>query len=187
MTQKKYIIGIDLGTTNCTVAYIAPESEGAIEQFAIPQLTGPATQGEEFSLPSFLYFPLEEELKKKQASLDWDSSQKLCVGVYARNRGAEIPARLVSSAKSWLCHSGIDRRGECLPLNGEEEKISPLGVNAELLKHLKEAWNYKNPQAPFSDQQILITVPASFDPSARQLVQEAAEKEKGGEPPFLRG
>lgn len=176
MSNQSYIIGIDLGTTNCTMAYMAPEANATIEQFHIPQITGSKTHGEDPSLPSFLYFPLEEELKKKQTALPWDEDRSLCVGVFAKNRGAEVPARLVSSAKSWLCHSGVDRRENLLPLNGEEEKISPLNACAELLKHLHEAWNQKMPDAPFAEQTVLITVPASFDPGARQLVQEAAEK-----------
>lgn len=176
MSNAQYIIGIDLGTTNCTMAYMPLNKEDAIEQFAIPQVTKAGTQGEDFSLPSFVYFPLEDELKKKHTSMPWDEEGRLPVGLHARNRGAEVPARLVSSAKSWLCHSGIDRRGPILPLNSEEEKISPLDACAALLKHLKEAWKHKMEAAPFDQQQILITVPASFDPSARQLVQEAAEK-----------
>lgn len=175
MTKNSYIIGIDLGTTNCTVAYMKPDSE-AIEQFLIPQLIGPAEQGEFPSLPSFVYFPLEEELAKSCAAIAWDPDRAISVGEYAKLRGAEIPARQVASAKSWLCHSGINRREKLLPLNSEEVKISPLQACTELLKHIHEAWNHKFPQISFKEQQIYITVPASFDPSARQLVQEAANQ-----------
>lgn len=176
MSEKPYIIGIDLGTTNCTMAYQAPDNGGSIQQFHIPQIVGPKSEEADPSLPSFIYFPLEEEIKKKQTTLSWNEARSHCVGVYARNRGAEVPSRFVSSAKSWLSHSDIDRREKILPLNSEGEKISPLDACAEFLKHLSEAWNQKMPQAPFDSQKVLITVPASFDPGARQLVQEAAEK-----------
>lgn len=182
LDSTKYIIGIDLGTTNCTMAFTkaarsieAPE----IEQFSIPQVTAAGVQSEDYSLPSFLYFPVQEELDAKLAGVTWETARKYCVGVFARDRGAELPTRMIASAKSWLCYSGIDRRGKILPLTSEEdnlEKISPLDACASLLRHLREAWETKMPEAPWKEQQILITVPASFDPSARQLVQEAAEK-----------
>lgn len=177
--KAKYIIGIDLGTTNCTMAYShLGEDNPAIQRFQIPQIVTSGTQEEHFSLPSFLYMPLQEELDAKTAAIDWDKSRQFTVGVYARNRGGELPGRLISSAKSWLCHSGIDRRQKILPLNSPEtiEKMSPLEACSELLRHLREAWDQKMHSDAFVEQQILITVPASFDPSARQLVQEAAEK-----------
>lgn len=183
MSKSTYIIGIDLGTTNCTLAYtlleesVDAEGVDAIEQFAIPQLISAGTQGETLSLPSFIYFPLTEELKAKQAAISWDPSSSFGVGAFARDRGAELPSRLIASAKSWLCHGGIDRREALLPYASEdvEHKMSPLDVCSELLRHLREAWDTKMDDH-FVDQQILITVPASFDPSARQLVQEAAAK-----------
>lgn len=170
-----YTIGIDLGTTNCTMAYA--KGEGEITQFLIPQIIAAGNQSDDPSLPSFVYFPLPEELKTKIAGIDWDAERNHCVGIFARERGSELPVRMIASAKSWLCHSGIDRRAAILPLNADEDsdKMSPLEACASLLKHLKEAWNVKMPKAAFNKQKILITVPASFDPSARQLVQEAAE------------
>lgn len=175
--MSQYIIGIDLGTTNCTMAYTLTDGDQVkVEQFSIPQITSSGTQDESFSLPSFLYFALNEEIKSKAAGIEWDSERNYCVGIFARERGAEVPSRLISSAKSWLCHAGVDRRSKILPISTDEgEKISPLEVCACLLKHLQEAWDFKMPQAKFMKQKILITVPASFDPSARQLVQEAAE------------
>jgi molecular chaperone DnaK (HSP70) len=178
MTQ--YIIGIDLGTTNCTMAYTQADPDAdipTIEQFSIPQLTAAGVQSEDFSLPSFIYRPLHEELEAKQAGISWDAARKYCVGIFARNRGAELPARMIASAKSWLCCSGIDRRSKILPTisSDDMEKMSPLEACAELLRHLRESWEEKMPDTPWKEQQILITVPASFDPSARQLVQEAAE------------
>lgn len=177
--STRYIIGIDLGTTNCTLAYSqANIEEPQIQQFQIPQVTLSGSQGEEPFLPSFVYFPLPEELKSGCTQLEWAPKQDYCEGVFARDRGAEIPSRLIASAKSWLCHSGIDRRAKILPISteAEMEKMSPLEACSAFLRHLADAWSYKMVDAPFNQQQILITVPASFDPSARQLVQEAAEK-----------
>lgn len=174
--QKKYIIGIDLGTTNCTMAYAACGEE-SINQYSIPQITASGVQGEHLSLPSFVYLPLHEELKSKVAGIEWDPTRKYCVGVFARERGSELSDRMIASAKSWLCHSGIDRREKLLPVAAEDAsiKMSPLEACSKYIHHLKEAWDQQHPKDPFCDQQILITVPASFDPSARQLVQEAAE------------
>lgn len=177
MPQPKYIIGIDLGTTNCTMAYALLGEKDPIAQFEIPQIIASGTQGELLALPSFIYFPMQEELKAKIAGIEWNNARSHCVGLFASERGQELPARLIASAKSWLCHSGINRREKILPSGAEShlEKMSPLEACSELLLHMKEAWNFKKPQDPFTEQQILITVPASFDPSARQLVQEAAE------------
>lgn len=174
----KYIIGIDLGTTNCTMAYSLAHSEDrTIHQFSIPQIRDAGVQEESATLPSFVYFPLEEEIAAKTVSLAWNPSLHYCVGVFARDRGAELPSRLIASAKSWLCNGGIDRRQKILPVSADENgsKMSPLEACSELLRHLREAWDAKMADDPFVEQQILITVPASFDPSARQLVQEAAE------------
>ncbi|MEM1282080.1 MAG: Hsp70 family protein [Chlamydiota bacterium] len=177
-TNAKYIIGIDLGTTNSTLAYTsADEDTPQIHQFSIPQITAKGTQGEETSLPSFIYLPLDEELETKTVAVDWDPERQYCVGVHARVRGGELSERLIASPKSWLCHSGIDRRESILPITQEDEEVkkSPLDSIALILQHLKESWNQQFTDHPFDQQQILITVPASFDPSARQLVQEAAE------------
>lgn len=172
-----YIIGIDLGTTNSSLAYLSTDEEvPEIHQFAIPQLTSAGSVTEETMLPSFIYFPLEEELNQKAAVLPWIADRKYAVGHYARERGAEAPNRLIHSAKSWLCHSGIDRREKCLP-TGEEPLMSPLEATTAFLTHLKEAWDYKmGKNAAFAEQEILVTVPASFDPAARQLVQDAAKQ-----------
>ena len=181
MSKTKFLVGIDLGTTNCTLSYcLLPnenQKEFQIQQFFIPQITKVGFQEDSPSLPSFIYFPLAEELKAKTAGISWNPSSSLCIGTFAQNRGAELPSRLITSAKSWLCHSGIDRRESSLPLMAEEDinKCSPLHACAELLNHLKEAWDSKM-EAPFVEQTLFITVPASFDPSARQLVQEASQK-----------
>jgi molecular chaperone DnaK (HSP70) len=182
MSKEKFIIGIDLGTTNSTLAYVkyveGTLSTGIpspdIQQFLIPQVTSTGVQESTPTLPSFVYFPLEEELKSKNVGVSWDSTRSFCVGIHARDRGSEMVGRMISSAKSWLCHDGIDRREKLLPLDSEADKMSPVEATAEYLRHLKEAWNQEHNEYPFTEQNILITVPASFDPGARQLVQEAA-------------
>ncbi len=182
MSHPSYIIGIDLGTTNCTLAYTPVEAEEAaplqVSQLDIQQIVNAQTPGNSLSLPSFIYYPLAEELKSKIAEIPWDTARTYAIGTFARDRGAELPTRLIASAKSWLCHPGIDRREKILPLEAEEEgnRMSPLEACAEILRHLREAWDFAMPNAPFRQQHVLVTVPASFDPSARQLVQEAAEQ-----------
>lgn len=178
MSSPVYIIGIDLGTTNCTMSYAPIKIESRqvpdIQSFSIPQFINAQTEGLSLTLPSFIYFPLEEEL----SSLKSNSERSFIVGTHARNRGAEIPSRAISSAKSWLCHQGIDRREKILPQDSDDvsHKMSPLEACAELLRHMRQAWDQIMVDTPFTSQQILVTVPASFDPSARQLVQEAAEQ-----------
>ncbi len=177
--SKKNTIGIDLGTTNCTMAYAPCHSDAVdVSQFPIPQVVAAGELQECLSLPSFIYFPLKEELEAGFAVAGKDSSRHYSIGFFAKERGAEISSRLISSAKSWLCHSGIDRRAPHMPFEFEDNllKMSPLQACSVLLSHLKEAWEEKMPGLPFDDQQILVTMPASFDPSARQLVLEAAQE-----------
>lgn len=179
MDGASFIIGIDFGTTNCTMAYSPmqqDESSASLQQAPLTQAISSNNPGSSFSLPSFIYFPLPEEVQAKVAELPWNPSPTVAIGTYARDRGAELPSRLIASAKSWLCHPGINRREKLLPLESDalENKMSPFEACAEILSHLRQAWNASMPQAPFENQKVLVTVPASFDPSARQLVQEAA-------------
>ena len=182
MTAPSLIIGIDLGTTNCTLSYTSLHPEDNLKpqftQMPIAQMLSAQMPGESLTLPSFIYYPLPEELKAQTVSLPWGSEKAFAIGTFARDRGAELPTRLIASAKSWLCHQGIDRRERILPLEAEEKstRLSPLEACAEILRHLREAWTHVMTEAPFEEQTIYVTVPASFDPSARQLVQEAAEK-----------
>jgi molecular chaperone DnaK (HSP70) len=152
-------IGIDLGTTNCALAYTRSE---AVEMFAIPQFVHPGEMREEPLLPSFLFLDENEQI----------------VGVLAQNKGLENAGRLVSSAKSWLSHPGVDRNGPILPPNAPEGvgKISPVEASRQYLRHLREVWNQKMPDAPFDAHQVLVTVPASFDAVARDLTLKAAEE-----------
>lgn len=183
---KQYIIGIDLGTTNCTLAY-AKIPEGGLRQglpvpeitpMGLPQIVAAGTQDACLQLPSFLYFPLPEEAASKSLGVDWDPSRSHCVGTFSRERGEELPDRLVSSAKSWLCHGGADRRSPILPWMSEsvDKKISPVEACTLYLSHLREVWDLAHPDALFAEQEVLVTVPASFDPAARQMVQEAAKE-----------
>lgn len=176
--MKKTIIGIDLGTTNCTLSYcFLDDPEKNIMQFKIPQIAQANLQDEQFSLPSFIYFPLEEEMTNKIAAVDFEDLKNYCIGLFAKTRGEELPNRVITSAKSWVCFSGIDRRNAFLPqhLENKELLLSPLQACSLLLLHLKNAWNSKNSEHPFDEAEVLITVPASFDPSARELIKEAAE------------
>lgn len=155
-----HIIGIDLGTTNSTLAFSSQE-KGEIAQFAIDQRLSDTLQGKQLSLPSFYLFPLAEEAP--------------IVGIYAKERGSELPERVIASAKSWLCHEMIDRRSAFLPIGECEKKESPIHVCAAFLKHLRNVWESEFPDRPFREESILVTVPASFDPVARSLVLEAAK------------
>lgn len=182
MSSPLYMIGIDLGTTNCTLTYTPLLSEPekgdppSLQSFPISQVLTAHTEGSAFSLPSFIYFPLHEELQAKVLPAPWEG-RPFAVGTFARDRGVEVPTRLIASAKSWLCHTGINRREKILPLEMEEgERMSPVEACAEMLSHLRQAWEREKPEAPLSDQMVLVTVPASFDPSAREFVQEAAKK-----------
>jgi molecular chaperone DnaK (HSP70) len=181
MSQKaSYIIGIDFGTTHSTMAYTSVkggnEAHPVVTQMAIVQVVESQVIHPSCSLPSFIYFPSKEELKAGTTALPWDAERSYTIGDFARTRGAEIPTRLISSAKSWLCHPGIQQKDKILPFESEEneQKMSPVEACANILLHLREAWNFSMPTALFEEQIILITVPASFEPNARQYVQEAA-------------
>ncbi|MBS0355965.1 MAG: Hsp70 family protein [Proteobacteria bacterium] len=179
--SARYTIGIDLGTTHCALSYVdieASDGEKAVQQvLAIPQLNGPGTVDERPLLPSFLYLPHADELADGDLHLPWSRSQDFAVGEFARSRGAATPIRLVSSAKSWLCHAGVDRRAAILPAEASADvpRISPLTASIRYLSHLRDAWNLAHPEAPFAEQDVTVTIPASFDPAARELTAEAAQ------------
>ncbi|MEZ9338210.1 Hsp70 family protein [Vibrio splendidus] len=173
----KFSVGIDLGTTHCVLSYIDTTNEDArVEVMPIPQLTAPGTVETRSQLGSFLYQPHEHEMNSGSRVLPWSSEPKALVGAIARNLGSKTPIRLVASAKSWLCHSGVNRRDAFLPAGSPEEieKVSPLKTTELYLEHLKDAWNHANPEHKLADQDVTITVPASFDPAARDLTAEAA-------------
>ncbi len=180
MSQAKYAIGIDLGTTHSVLSYVdleTPEGDELDEQvLPVPQLTGPGQVESLKQLPSFLYIPHADELGDADKSLPWGGHTQYIGGDFARSKGVKTPIRLVSSAKSWLCHAGMDCRKAFLPLGAPEDvkKVSPLEASAQYLRHLKDAWDQAFPEQPFLEQKVTITVPASFDPAARNLTVEAA-------------
>ncbi len=173
----KFSVGIDLGTTHCVMSFVDTHDEDArVEVMPIPQLTAPGTVETRSQLGSFLYQPHEHEMDPQSRVLPWSSEPKALVGAIARNLGSKTPIRLVASAKSWLCHAGVNRRDAFLPAGSPEEveKVSPLRATELYLEHLKDAWNHANPNHNLADQDVTITVPASFDPAARDLTAEAA-------------
>lgn len=175
--SPKFSVGIDLGTTHCVMSYVDTQDEDArVQVMPIPQLTAPGTVETRSQLGSFLYQPHEHEMNPQSRVLPWSSEPKALVGAIARNLGSKTPIRLVASAKSWLCHAGVNRRDAFLPAGSPEEveKVSPLRATELYLEHLKDAWNHTNPNHNLADQDVTITVPASFDPAARDLTAEAA-------------
>ncbi|HRZ24286.1 MAG TPA: Hsp70 family protein, partial [Candidatus Contendobacter sp.] len=180
MSEARYAVGIDLGTTHCVMAAVdltTSDRDDVVEGIeVIPQLTAPGSVEERSMLPSFLYLPHPDELRAEDRVLPWGEPQPFVVGELARAMGGRTPIRLVSSAKSWLCHPGVDRRAAILPVEAPEEvaRVSPLQASMRYLEHLRAAWDDQHPDAPLADQDVVLTVPASFDPAARELTAEAA-------------
>ncbi len=180
MSEARYAIGIDLGTTHSAVSYVdLAASEGektSLRVLPVTQLTAPGAIEDLDLLPSFLYLPHASELAPGDLALPWNAERDFAVGELARSRGAATPIRLVSSAKSWLCHPGVDRRSPVLPSDAPPEvtRVSPLEASVRYLTHLREAWDQAHPEAPFGEQDVTVTIPASFDPAARELTAEAA-------------
>lgn len=177
----KYSVGIDLGTTHCVLSYIDIENtdddQFVLQVMAIPQLTEPGVVEDKTQLPSFLYQAHEAELAEGETSLPWTAKPEFIVGEIARNLGSKTPIRLVSSAKSWLCHAGVDCKSPILPAEAPEEvpRISPYQASVAYLQHMRDAWDKQYPDAPLAKQDLTLTVPASFDPAARELTVEAAK------------
>src|SRR5271163_271820 len=182
MSASRFVVGIDLGTTNCALAYVdtGRGDDLSCQTLAVPQVVNPGAVELRNLLPSFLYLPGANEQPAGSLKLPWDANRDYCVGEFARNFGSQVPTRLVSSAKSWLCHPGVDRRQPVLPWKAPENgrRVSPLQAATHYLKHLCEAWNHiiaKDVAAHRLEQQdIILTVPASFDAVARELTVEAA-------------
>jgi molecular chaperone DnaK (HSP70) len=181
---SRFVVGIDLGTTNCAVA----AADTALEQpelvtFEVPQVVGPGEVEARATLPSFLLLPSEHEVSPAQMAVPWAKAMSWAVGTMARDRGAELPHRLVSSAKSWLCNPAVDRHAAILPWRGTErvegaetERVSPVEASARYLAHLRAAWDLAHPQDPLAEQDVFLTVPASFDAVARELTVAAARQ-----------
>ncbi len=177
------ILGIDLGTTNSALAVADETGARTVD---ITQVVGPGETAARPTLPSFLLLPSELEVPSAQLQLPWSGPLRYAVGTFARERGAELPHRLVSSAKSWLCNPSIDRTAQVLPFKGAQreldkemeggERVSPVNASARYLAHLRAAWDDANPDDPADEQDVLVTVPASFDPVARELTVVAARE-----------
>lgn len=185
MNKPLYIVSIDLGTTNCAVSYTSIEElknkeKPDIHIFRVPQLIEKSEVADMELFPSFLYIPGNYEITPESYRLPWSEEEHFITGEYAKQLGRFIPGRLVSSAKSWLCHRGVDRTAKILPWSGPKdmEKISPLETSSKYLDHIKKAWNFKiaheNPEKKLEYQDIIITVPASFNEVARTLTVKAA-------------
>jgi len=176
----RFSVGIDLGTTHCVLSYAdldnIDDEAFSPQVMAIPQLTSPGSVEEKQQLPSFLYLAHEAELAEDSTSLPWAAKPDYLVGEIARNLGSKTPIRLVSSAKSWLCHAGVDCKAAVLPAEAPDEvkRVSPFLATTAYLQHLRDAWQSLHPHAPLDQQDVVITVPASFDPAARELTVEAA-------------
>jgi molecular chaperone DnaK (HSP70) len=175
-----FLVGIDLGTSNCAVAFAEADRgpDAPVTDLPIPQLQRPGQLAEQLLLPSCIYFPTEFELPSESVGLPWKSTDKCVVGEFARWQGARVPGRMVSSAKSWLCHTGVDRSAAILPWGAPPDapRISPVRASALFLRHIAAAWRHARPDAPLNEQEIVITVPASFDEAARALTVSAAQE-----------
>lgn len=175
--SAKFAIGIDLGTTNSVLAYTLLDAEQpAVELLPIPQLVAAGTIENRTMLPSFLYLGTTQESASKALDLPGQTGREFAVGELARQRAAEFPDRTVGAAKSWLCHSRVDRHQAILPWGAGDDipRISPVTASRRYLEHLAATWKKAFPQAPLAEQLIVLTVPASFDASARELTREAA-------------
>ncbi len=186
MAAPRFLVGIDLGTTNTVVAFceITDDLENAaVELFPIDQLIGPGEVVRKPLLPSFRYHPAPGQIAASDLTLPWENkpvngdTELAIIGQWARDLGAKVEGRQVSSAKSWLSHPSVDRSEAILPWAGapEVEKVSPVTASASYLNHIRQAWNYRHPSNPLEDQDVVVTVPASFDETARNLTIEAAQ------------
>ena len=179
-SSAKFSVGIDLGTTHCVLSYVdltkTTDDELVQEVMPVPQLTAAGQVETKSQLPSFMYLAHEAEMTATDKALPWSKNPEFLVGDIARNMGGKTPIRLVASAKSWLCHAGVDCKKPILPAEAPEEieRVSPFQATVAYLQHLTEAWKSQHHNAPLSEQDVTITVPASFDPAARELTVEAA-------------
>jgi len=190
VSNPTYIVGIDLGTTHSAVAYtritdldtLPPGEVPTIELFAINQVVSPGETQARPLLPSFLLLPGPHDVPDGALALPWNETMDWTVGEYARERGAELPHRLVTSAKSWLCQTGIDRTQDVLPFDAPEDaqRVSPLEASARYLEQIRNAWNHTLAETDetqrLEEQEIYLTVPASFDAVARELTVQAAQR-----------
>lgn len=174
--HRRFVVGIDLGTTNSALAFVdTSEAEKSPRIFSIPQIVAPSEVEKRDTLPSIHYEPAPGELSSGALRLPW-AEHGHAVGHWARDHGANAPTRLVVSAKSWLSHSGVDRTADFLPWHGAADatKLSPVEASARYLSHLRQSWNYVHPTDLLEEQDVVLTIPASFDEVARELTVTAA-------------
>src|SRR5688500_15589685 len=186
--SARFVIGIDLGPTNSAVAYVDTHAaDPRVRVFEVPQLVAPGEVAPRRQLPSFVYLAGEIDLAPHETALPWSglvSKQQPVVGELARSQGARMASRMIASAKSWLCHPGVDRQAQILPWGeGEGAKLSPIAAQALVLAHVRAAWDHDHPDDPLDEQEVLVTVPASFDEAARELTVQAAAS--AGLPPVV--
>lgn len=181
--SSRFVVGIDLGTSNSALAWCAPDPDPAadpapVSMMPVEQVVAPGAVEARPTLPSVIYVRGQSELPEGALNLPWTADPGYCVGAFAREQGARIPTRMIHSAKSWLCHTGIDREGRFLPHQSQEEdaKRSPVECATLVLEHLRRSWNRVHPDADLAAQDIVLCVPASFDAGARQLTVAAAER-----------
>jgi molecular chaperone DnaK (HSP70) len=180
VAHSRYVVGLDLGTTNSALAFIdAEESPWRIRPFAVPQCVAAGQIEARETLPSFHYQPASGECAAGALRLPWQHRDPgYTVGVFARDQGTLSPSRLINSAKSWLCHPGVDRTADLLPWHGaaDVDRLSPVAVSSRYLQHYREAWDAKFPEHPLAEQEFVLTLPASFDEVARELTVRAAQQ-----------
>ncbi len=178
----RFVVGMDLGTTNSAMAYVDTQASAwRVESFRVPQLIAPGLVEERDVLPSFHYEAAAGESAAGNLRLPWQRQDPhYAMGVYARDQGGKTPGRLIASAKSWLCHTGVDRTASLLPWRGAEdvERLSPVEASSRILRHMRDAWNARFPHAPLAEQDVILTLPASFDEIARELTVQAAAEAK---------
>ena len=180
---SRFVVGIDLGTTNSALACVDTThgDDARVRVLNIPQLVNPGEVAPQPLLPSFLYAPGPLDFAAGSTALPWEPGPTHVVGELARQRGAENPSRLVASAKSWLSHAGVDRTAAILPWGSSEDvqRISPVDASAAYLRHLAAAFDASvadgRVEHSLAHQEVLLTVPASFDEEARELTLRAAQ------------
>ncbi len=182
---SRFVVGIDLGTTNSAVTFVdTAEESWRVQTFHVAQLVAPGQIEPRETLPSFHYQAAAEEFAAGALRMPWDSDSDTdtnddpthAVGFFARDQGTMVPGRLIVSAKSWLCHTGVDRTAELLPWQGavDVDRLSPVDAAGRYLEHVRRAWDHANPDEPLAEQDIVLTLPASFDEVARELTVKAA-------------
>jgi hypothetical protein len=174
---SRYVVGIDLGTTNSAVTFVDTQSsKPAVQTFLVKQLVAPSEIEARETIPSFHFQPPTNAIDTLR--LPWQQKPaSFCVGFHARDEASKAPTRAIASAKSWLCHNGVDRRAEILPWRAADDvdRLSPVEVTARYLNHIRQAWDFAFGQHPLSEQDVVITLPASFDEVARELTIQAAK------------